>query len=965
MIGTTVAHYRILGELGSGGMGVVYRAEDLKLGRPVALKFLADGLAGSPDVQERFLREARAAARLNHPNVCTIYEINDSGERPFIAMELLEGETLQSRLSRGPLSPPALLDIAIQVAEGLEAAHSRGLVHRDIKPGNILLTAEGRAKILDFGLARPYERPRHGELEDQEAVETAFGDLDVTRPGTTVGTLAYMSPEQARGEAIDTRSDLFSFGLVLYEMATGRRAFGGQTIAIVFDGILNRFPPAPSSVNPAVPAHLEEIIALTIEKSPESRYQRAADLATDLRALRLGLGSETSAQASVLESRSPAWGTTPPVPVPVARTPSASSAPGVTHRSRFAVVVPLTGLLVGVALVLAWWLMRAEAVGEGAPIVVAQFENRTGDTDFDETLEQALRIKLEESPYLRVVSRQKMQELMALAARSPDEPVTPDVGREICQRLGGGALMTGLISRLGSNYVVTLAAESCTSGDLVAQEQVEASRKEEVLQALGSGVSSMRRRLGESMASIRAHDKPLAEATTSSLAALKSFSLGDQHRAARAELDAVPFYSRAIEQDPEFALAYARLGAVYSNAGEVGLARQHFQKAYELRERSSERERLYITAHYEKTVNRDNRRAMEVYELWRQTYPHDFVPVHNLGTIHIEEGDSERALEAFREASRLDPENRLARDMVATLLFALGRVDEARQTAERQVSELGPAPPVQALLYQLDYLAGDKEAMAERARTLAGNRAFHLELALVDHQIAMFEGRFLDASVMLERLIEEAERSGRFESAMSVRGQYILSRARVGYTDVQHLIDRLVAQGPSRKNVVPLAFAAAAAGDTKRARELAAVAWEPLQDEQGTARIVRPAFEAFLELRSGRPARAIEILAPVEQWEGRMREGPIAAEVRGMAYLQAGDSRAAEREFQKRLDTRGINPFDVGIVLSHVCIARARAMAGDVSGAKRAYEEFFRLWKDADQDIPVLMEARSEYSRLG
>ena len=903
MIGDTIGHYRVLATLGSGGMGVVYKAEDLKLGRTVALKFLADGFADEPSLHDRFLHEARAAAALNHPNICTIYEINDGGGRPFIAMELLEGETLQQRLEAGPLPLPGLLDLAIQVADGLDAAHTKGLVHRDIKPGNIFITADGRAKVVDFGLAKTTDdivRDIH-----QSLIQTGADEQVVTRPGTALGTVAYMSPEQARGQEIDARSDIFSFGLVLYEMATGRRAFDGATTAVVFDGILNRMPLPPSFVNPTVPAELEQVIGCAIEKDPAARYQRAAQLASDLRRLRRASDPEVAAVDAAFTpsaaTGSPAWGVTPARALEVAsRPPAASGARVSTRRMRaWPLLLFAAGLLAGLAGGVAWWLLHGHSMRAGAPVLVADFINRTGDPDFDGTLKQALTIKLEESPYVSVLPQQKVRETLSLMARRPDDAVTPVVALEMCQRVPVGAVMTGEIVRLGTPYVLTLTAESC-SGDEIGREQVEAARKDDVLNALGTALASMRRRLGESLASVRSHDKPMIEATTSSLPALKSFAEGDRKRAAGVDLEAIPYYRAAVAADPKFALAWARLGTVYGNTGEDELSRQCYQKAYDLRDRASEHERFYIESHYYRTVAGDLTKARDEYDLWRQQYPHDFVPVHNLGVVYLELGEPERALKAFQEASTMEPQNRLARETTADTLVALGRYDEARETAEREIKDLGDSPQPHLTLYGLDYLAGNQAGMAEHARALRGS-PLDLQRQALDYQIAALEGRFTDARAIRDRTVQVAEGDGRTEYAQSIRAADVLNRALVDMT-AQARADatRMLASKPSDANSLTLAFALLLSGDVARARAVAAPLWARLERDVSTARIMKPAFDALGALREGHAAQSVELLKDTEPWEDRLKPGQASAHVRAMVYLALGDGRKAEEAVCRR-----------------------------------------------------------------
>ncbi|MFB3854764.1 MAG: protein kinase [Vicinamibacterales bacterium] len=975
MIGTTIDHYRITSELGAGGMGVVLRADDLKLGRPVALKFLSEALAKDRTIHDRFLREARAAAALNHPGICTIYEINDAGPRPFLAMELLEGQTLQQLASRAPLPFEQVLDVGIQVADALQAAHEKGLVHRDIKPGNIFLTMGGRAKVVDFGLAKAVEP---SEDSSQSAVETRIAEGDKTRSGTTLGTVAYMSPEQARGERLDCRSDIFSLGLVLYEISTAQRPFDGATAAIVFDGILNRMPPAPTSLRPELPEAFERILARAIEKDPDRRYQRVSDLASDLRRLQRASDPAVAAATGLAAGSGPvasaSWGTGQPGSAGQPESSEALPAGGTTHpappkpRRRavplaaLAAVTIVAGGLLGAA-VLGWPFGSGDGLSEGDAVIVTDFDNKTGDPDFDGTLREALAIKLEESPYVNVVSTQQTQEMLRLMARQPESPLTREVGREMCQRMGVPAIMTGEIARLGSSYVLTLAAESCATGEPIAREQVEAGRKEEVLAALGSATSAMRGRLGESLSSIARLDQPLFQATTPSLEALKSFAVGDRKRAAGLEIDSIPFYRRAIELDAQFAMAYGRLGTVYGNMGEVEQSREFYRKAFEMRERASERERLYITAHYNASVLLDPGRARQVYDIWRQTYPHDYIPAHNLGVIAFEQGDYEAALEAFREASKLDSRSRLPRDMIAEVQAALGRFDIAREEIERQVRELGPSPKTHLSLYMLDYLAGDIAGMAEHAQALKGTN-YNAERQAVDHKIALFEGRFRDARALSATIAEQAEQNGFPERGVGARANQVVSEALAGNTSrTREEVRRLATQAAHGEGIA-LAFALVLSGDAAGARPVFDAAAEEMDHLPETAAVLRPAFEASILLARGDPAGALRALEPARSWEGRTADAVIASFIRGQAHLALKQGEQAAEAFTVVVQHRGLHPLGVPYVAAHLGLARSRAMAGDVEGARKAYDEFFRLWRNADADIPLLLQARSEYAKL-
>ena len=580
MIGRTFGHYRIIEKLGVGGMGVVYKAEDTRLGRFVALKFLPQELAKDRQALERFQREARAASALDHPHICTIYDIGEHDGQPFIVMQLLQGQTLKHRIAAKPFKVDEIVDLGIQLADALDAAHAKGIVHRDIKPANIFVTERGQEKILDFGLAKLAAQPKAvAEAGGATAMPTlGTRDEHLTSPGTTMGTVAYMSPEQALGEELDSRTDLFSFGLVLYEMATGRPAFSGTTSAAIFDNILHKAPTSPLRFNPDLPDELERIINKALEKDREMRYQSASELRTDLK--RLKRDSDSGHTVSALSERWP---------------PTAAIDRRYTRRWAAVVVGVVLAVLLGM---MAWRLVpfrHAPALTEADSILVTDFTNTTGDSVFDGTLRKALEVGLQQSPYLNVFSDTKVQQSLKLMGQPPDARVTGQVGREICQRNGVKAMLTGSIASLGSQYVITLEAVNAATGDMLAEEQVQAASKEQVLNALGGATSKLRAKLGESLALVQQLDKPLAEATTSSLEALKAFSLGDERHFSRDNLAAIPFYQRAIELDPNFALAYARLGVAEGNVGQVELAEEHRTKAFELRDRASERERLYIT----------------------------------------------------------------------------------------------------------------------------------------------------------------------------------------------------------------------------------------------------------------------------------------------------------------------------------------------------------------------------------
>jgi len=991
LTGKKVSHYRVLEVLGGGGMGVVYKAEDLRLGRRVALKFLPEELAGAPDALKRFEREARAASALNHPNICTIYEIEEHDDKPFIVMELLEGKTLRDLISSGkevaigienrtpPLPLGTLLDVALQVAQGLEAAHKLGIIHRDIKPANIFVTNHGQAKILDFGLAKlAPESAALGQFQVDNSPEQADAqrqvhkgirgsDLSLTLTGSSMGTAGYMSPEQVRGETLDVRTDLFSFGLVLYEMAAGQRALTGETTSILQTAILSHTRTPVRQLNPEVPSRLERIISKALEKDRNARYQSAADMLADLRDLRESCRSSPF-QAAIQKLRLLPLGS--------------AFAVGTPAVSIYWLSLGMIAIAAMIGGGLYWRSQRTAKLTEKDSIIVAEFANTTGDSVFDSTLRQGLSAQLEQSQFLNLLSDQRTAEAMALMGQPKDARLTKESALEVCQRTGSAAVLDGSISQVGTQYLLVLKAINCTNGDSLASAEAQARDNNHVLDALGTIASEIRTKLGESLASVRKYNARPEDVTTPSLEALQAYSLGILAR--HNDLSpSIPLLQRAVDLDHNFAMAYAQLGSVYFNLGEFVRASENLRKAYELRGQVSEREKFYIASRYDEIVTEDQEAARKDFELWQQIYPRDVQAPAGLAVVEAYCGHWDQFLALTQKANELlghptEPES--------NLIFAyiyVNQLDQAKALS-REGIRVRDSPLYHLGLYTIAFLQRDVEGMRREAADIMGKPGWSGQIFQMESETAAYSGQYVKARELTLRADNSAQRADKKENAAEYEAEAAVREALVGNTArAKQQAKAALALSHGREVEAISAIALAMAGDSMQATRLA----NDLDKHYPKNTILHSSFlpmiHAAVGTRTGNAGEAIQDLAlavPYELGQTDLNLGfslyPVY--LRGEALLAAKQGNAAAAEFQKILDHPGVVQNEPIGALAHLGVARANALefrtspgpgqGGDAETARvralAAYKDFLALWKDADPDIPILKQAKAEYAKL-
>jgi eukaryotic-like serine/threonine-protein kinase len=976
--GTQFGPYRLLEKIGAGGMGEVYRVLDTRLEREVALKlvsatYLATEAAGgtppSPDTpgpstphsgsHERFLREARSAATLNHPNVCAIYDTGEQDGRPYLVMELLRGVTLKRYLAEAGghgLAPGEVIAFAHQAAAALAAAHGKGIIHRDIKPANLFvvdaLRGKRQIKILDFGLAKKQSVIAAGSgsgSEDVTAITPGADTMELTSPGSAVGTVSYMSPEQARGLPLDARSDLFSLGTVIYEMATGKTPFGGESTADVFAALLREEPLPVSTVNPAMPKRLDAIVEKLLRKNPAGRYTTAEALQEDL---------------ENLESA--------PAPTPAKETSTAAKWP-------WAAAAIALLLIAG----LAWWKLRpapapstastaADSGTAAAPvketkdsIILADFVNHTGDPVFDTTLNQALQIDLEQSPVLNIVSPQHLLQSVKYLGKPEGTQLTPEIAREIGEREGIKAIITGTIANLGKQYVITLSAQNVATGDEIVSDQAQAPDKEHVLDALGKAAAALRGKLGEDLESIKKLDTPFGQATTSSLEAFRAYALGDKAHVNALDIpEGEGHYLRAVEIDPNFAMAYARLGVVYSNSGQVAKANKYFAKAYALSKNVSERERLYIKGHYEENVTGNLPKVVETLQEAIQAYPGQIDNYININVAYQALGQYEQGVVYAQKAVDLDPQDSIAAENLLADFVSLGRMDDARRELER-VQKLGLNLSTDDLVAQMAtyFLLGEPDQVQALMLKVAGRPDEFIATQMLAG-LQQYAGQYRMARATMQRAIEQA---GHAKAPDVQAGALLVDATAQGLGGVcegnEEAIRRAMEFDKSKQTLASASLAAAVCGNGKLALPLAQDLTRKYAEDSLIQDVFVPLSRGFVGLAAGHAQEAADAAEPAKPYDSNYP----ASYLQGLAYLQSHDAGRALSAFQAGLRANSgtiqqiFPPYHAQVQLG---LARAYAMGGDKASAKKAYEAFFQTWKNADPDLPMLVAAKKEYAAL-
>jgi serine/threonine protein kinase/tetratricopeptide (TPR) repeat protein len=931
--GASISHYRTAGKLGAGGMGVVYKAEDMRLGRFVALKFLSGEFARHPDALSRFRREARAASALNHPNICTVYDIGDEGGQAFIAMEFLEGMPLNRRIAGRPLDMESILSVAIQTAEALDAAHGAGIVHRDIKPANIFITTRGRAKVLDFGLAMVDPNVRHGAAAGDTTLTV---EAPLTAPGSLMGTVAYMSPEQVRARPLDARTDLYSFGVVLYEMATGQLPFTGESQGIVIDSILNRAPIPAVRLNPLAPEALGRIIDKCLEKDVSLRYRHASEIRTDLQRVKRDTES--------------------------AGIPETQASNGIS-KSRGLVIQVAAAAALPVCLTFAWfYLHRAQKLSDKDTIVLADFENRTGEQVFDGTLRQGLAIQLKQSPFLSLIPDDAIQRELPLMGLPKDTPLTAKVARDLCERTSSTAVLNGSIVKIGTQYILSLSAKNCRTGEGLDDEQIQLERKEDVLNGLTQMAGKFRKKVGESLATIQQHSTPLAEATTRDLGALKAYSQAMKLVSTAGDIAALPVFKRAVGMDDGFAMAHAKLGLAYMANGEPALKEKSITRAWQLRDRVSDKERYFIEALYATQVTGNLEKADQVVREWQQNYPRENEMKDLYGflgaMVYPVFGQYNKALGSAQKLVEADPDFAIGYLQVAFNNTFLGHLDVSDNVLRQAVARNLEIPEFSVQRYDNAFLRGDKAGMEREVAGSRGKPELEDWFLYKEAFRLAYSGQLKKAKANAERAAEMAKRASLGERASTwVTGIAVIEALFGESQEAVRSAREALRLSRSRDTQYGAAFALALAGNSAEARGLANDLEARFPQDTAVRSGYVPTLRALVEVKT-QPAGSLELLRDATAYE---LGTPPSSATGVFGNLHRGAE--AAREFSRIIEHRNIVVSDPIGALAWLRLGEAQSMAGEREKARAAYEKFLSVWKEADLDVPVMKAARAHWAQ--
>ncbi len=947
-----VERFQIVRFIARGGMGEVYEACDLELQSRVAVKTIQPQIANLPQALARFKREVLLAKQVTHPNVCRIFDLfrhRDTAvtgsDIVFVSMELLSGETLAEQLKRtGRMSTEQVLVILGQIVPALGAAHAAGILHRDLKPGNILLEriSDGgiRAVITDFGLAWSRDSRSEASLAGSGAL--------------VFGTPEYMSPEQIEGKELTPASDLYSLGLVIYQMVTGVKAFGTDSPLFAALRRLNESPPPPSQVVPEAGSRWDFLVTRCLCPDPAQRFASADQFAAALD-WEPETGKETASKTP------PAAGKGKP------------AARGWRSMRRW----KLASCALGGAIVLAGVVLlglhswHRPGPGDDLTIVLADFVNTTGEPVFDDSLNIALAAKLQQSPYARLMQDSTIHTALHLMGRPDNERLTQAVAREVCIREGGQFTLQGSITNSSNGYLISLHATQCGTGKIIATKQFSASSREAVLGVLDRATDAMRSRLGESKESIHDYDVSLVEATTGSLEALTSYSQGMKVWDVQGAPAARPYFERATDIDPNFAMAYAVLGTIYGNMSEKPLANDAMLKAYERRERVTQWENFYIASHYYWLVTGELDKEMHVYEEWAKIYPHDFVWQLNLSVDYAYIGEYEKAIQLQRNAIQKDANSSLSYGNLANLYLAINRPDEARAVLDQAIQAHVQDVHTQIAEYNLAFYLNDRAAMSKLMAGTHDKADVEGELLLYQANTEDSQGRLTSGRHLTMQAAGLAAKEGNFDNQAFWLAAEALSQAESGDAHAsRQLMEQSLAVPKALNNSgvqIVVAFVAAYIGDVERAKKMT----DTLDKAYPRDTIIQsywvPILRARTALTQGQPAEAVHLLDGTEVYDlGNFSPGQCmdATYVHGLSSLAERDGAAAANQFRNVLAHRGLVLNCPTGALSQLGLARALALSGDTSGSRAAYQDLFALWKDANQGFRLLQQARVEYRAL-